>query len=176
MELCGSWIAFNSVNTTSCHSILSSHSNSFQNWTYELVHPSPQIWSLNSHLENREDMRTASPQISAGTLTASRRRQSSSTSPLWRRQWTGSWSDYGRNARTSASQTTWRWGHLWMHSVRVGGDLIVCLCGQVLRWLTQNALFCPQEMTQRQMALEKITLQKCLLYFESLHGRPVRGF
>uniref|UniRef100_A0A672K250 FAM13A-like domain-containing protein n=1 Tax=Sinocyclocheilus grahami TaxID=75366 RepID=A0A672K250_SINGR len=29
-------------------------------------------------------------------------------------------------------------------------------------------------MTQRQMALEKITLQKCLLYFESLHGRPVR--
>ncbi|XP_057215375.1 protein FAM13C [Triplophysa rosa] len=29
-----------------------------------------------------------------------------------------------------------------------------------------------KEMTQRQMALEKITLQKCLLYFESLHGRP----
>uniref|UniRef100_A0A671RKM2 FAM13A-like domain-containing protein n=1 Tax=Sinocyclocheilus anshuiensis TaxID=1608454 RepID=A0A671RKM2_9TELE len=27
-------------------------------------------------------------------------------------------------------------------------------------------------MTQRQMALEKITLQKCLLNFESLHGRP----
>uniref|UniRef100_A0A3B3QX62 Family with sequence similarity 13 member C n=1 Tax=Paramormyrops kingsleyae TaxID=1676925 RepID=A0A3B3QX62_9TELE len=27
-------------------------------------------------------------------------------------------------------------------------------------------------MTQKQMALEKITLQKCLLYFESLHGRP----
>lgn len=23
------------------------------------------------------------------------------------------------------------------------------------------------------MVLEKITLQKCLLYFESLHGRPV---
>lgn len=30
-----------------------------------------------------------------------------------------------------------------------------------------------QEMTQAQMVLEKITLQKCLLYFESLHGRPV---
>ncbi|XP_067101318.1 protein FAM13C [Osmerus mordax] len=29
-----------------------------------------------------------------------------------------------------------------------------------------------REMTQRQMALEKMTLQKCLLYFESLHGRP----
>ncbi|XP_010895965.2 protein FAM13C isoform X2 [Esox lucius] len=29
-----------------------------------------------------------------------------------------------------------------------------------------------KEMSQRQMALEKITLQKCLLYFESLHGRP----
>ncbi|KAJ8361623.1 hypothetical protein SKAU_G00181480 [Synaphobranchus kaupii] len=29
-----------------------------------------------------------------------------------------------------------------------------------------------KEMTQKQMALEKITLQKCLLYFESLHGRP----
>ncbi|XP_062859539.1 protein FAM13C [Trichomycterus rosablanca] len=29
-----------------------------------------------------------------------------------------------------------------------------------------------KEMTQRQMALEKLTLQKCLLYFESLHGRP----
>lgn len=33
---------------------------------------------------------------------------------------------------------------------------------------------CEQEMTQAQMVLEKITLQKCLLYFESLHGRPVR--
>ncbi|KAJ8264404.1 hypothetical protein GJAV_G00148790 [Gymnothorax javanicus] len=29
-----------------------------------------------------------------------------------------------------------------------------------------------REMTQNQMVLEKITLQKCLLYFESLHGRP----
>ncbi|XP_035256966.1 protein FAM13C-like isoform X1 [Anguilla anguilla] len=29
-----------------------------------------------------------------------------------------------------------------------------------------------KEMTKKQMALEKITLQKCLLYFESLHGRP----
>uniref|UniRef100_A0AAY4ACW7 FAM13A-like domain-containing protein n=2 Tax=Denticeps clupeoides TaxID=299321 RepID=A0AAY4ACW7_9TELE len=29
-----------------------------------------------------------------------------------------------------------------------------------------------KEMTHSQMALEKITLQKCLLYFESLHGRP----
>ncbi|KAI4894821.1 hypothetical protein NFI96_016838 [Prochilodus magdalenae] len=29
-----------------------------------------------------------------------------------------------------------------------------------------------KEMTHRQMALEKLTLQKCLLYFESLHGRP----
>ncbi|KAG5262453.1 hypothetical protein AALO_G00275300 [Alosa alosa] len=28
------------------------------------------------------------------------------------------------------------------------------------------------EMTHGQMALEKMTLQKCLLYFESLHGRP----
>ncbi|XP_069581265.1 protein FAM13A-like isoform X2 [Brachyistius frenatus] len=28
-----------------------------------------------------------------------------------------------------------------------------------------------KEMTQAQMVLEKITLQKCLLYFESLHGR-----
>ncbi|XP_028332068.1 protein FAM13C-like isoform X2 [Gouania willdenowi] len=31
-----------------------------------------------------------------------------------------------------------------------------------------------KEMTQAQMVLEKITLQKCLLYFESLHGRPQR--
>uniref|UniRef100_W5MHV9 Family with sequence similarity 13 member C n=1 Tax=Lepisosteus oculatus TaxID=7918 RepID=W5MHV9_LEPOC len=30
-----------------------------------------------------------------------------------------------------------------------------------------------KEMNQNQMALEKVTLQKCLLYFESLHGRPV---
>ncbi|AWP18214.1 hypothetical protein SMAX5B_007228 [Scophthalmus maximus] len=29
-----------------------------------------------------------------------------------------------------------------------------------------------EEMTQAQMVLEKITLQKCLLYCESLHGRP----
>ncbi|XP_070708235.1 protein FAM13C-like [Pempheris klunzingeri] len=29
-----------------------------------------------------------------------------------------------------------------------------------------------KEMTQAQMVLEKITLQKCLLYFESVHGRP----
>ncbi|XP_042253026.1 protein FAM13C-like [Thunnus albacares] len=29
-----------------------------------------------------------------------------------------------------------------------------------------------KEMTQAQMVMEKITLQKCLLYFESLHGRP----
>ncbi|KAM4624543.1 protein FAM13C [Polymixia lowei] len=29
-----------------------------------------------------------------------------------------------------------------------------------------------KEMTQGQMVIEKITLQKCLLYFESLHGRP----
>ena len=31
-----------------------------------------------------------------------------------------------------------------------------------------------QEMTHYQMALEKTSMQKCLLYFESLHGRPVR--
>ncbi|KAG9341798.1 hypothetical protein JZ751_018520 [Albula glossodonta] len=29
-----------------------------------------------------------------------------------------------------------------------------------------------KEMSQKQMAMEKITLQKCLLYFESQHGRP----
>ncbi|KAJ3608310.1 hypothetical protein NHX12_025359, partial [Muraenolepis orangiensis] len=29
-----------------------------------------------------------------------------------------------------------------------------------------------KEMTQGQLVLEKITLQKCLLYFESVHGRP----
>ncbi|XP_032429821.1 protein FAM13C-like [Xiphophorus hellerii] len=29
-----------------------------------------------------------------------------------------------------------------------------------------------KEMTQAQMVLEKITLQKCLLYFESVHGQP----
>ncbi|XP_041738909.1 protein FAM13C [Coregonus clupeaformis] len=29
-----------------------------------------------------------------------------------------------------------------------------------------------KEMTQAQMAVEKVTLQKCLLHFESLHGRP----
>ncbi|KAM6951583.1 protein FAM13C [Aplochiton taeniatus] len=29
-----------------------------------------------------------------------------------------------------------------------------------------------KEMSERQMALEKVTLQRCLLYFESLHGRP----
>uniref|UniRef100_A0A1A8M630 Family with sequence similarity 13, member C n=1 Tax=Nothobranchius pienaari TaxID=704102 RepID=A0A1A8M630_9TELE len=29
-----------------------------------------------------------------------------------------------------------------------------------------------KEMTQAQMVLEKIALQKCLLYFESVHGRP----
>ncbi|XP_015675054.1 protein FAM13C [Protobothrops mucrosquamatus] len=28
-------------------------------------------------------------------------------------------------------------------------------------------------MTKKQMALEKLSLQKCLLYFESIHGRPV---
>ncbi|XP_056153405.1 protein FAM13C [Lampris incognitus] len=32
-----------------------------------------------------------------------------------------------------------------------------------------------KEMTQGQMVLEKITLQKCLLYFESLHGRLGTG-
>ncbi|CAM5128737.1 unnamed protein product, partial [Eretmochelys imbricata] len=30
-----------------------------------------------------------------------------------------------------------------------------------------------EDMTKKQMALEKISLQKCLLYFESIHGRPV---
>lgn len=39
--------------------------------------------------------------------------------------------------------------------------------------LTACSVFCVQEMTQAQMVLEKITLQKCLLYFENLHGRPV---
>ncbi|XP_034164060.2 protein FAM13A isoform X1 [Pangasianodon hypophthalmus] len=29
-----------------------------------------------------------------------------------------------------------------------------------------------QDMSHAQLALEKITLQKCLLYYESLHGRP----
>ncbi|XP_047925328.1 protein FAM13C isoform X5 [Anser cygnoides] len=29
-----------------------------------------------------------------------------------------------------------------------------------------------KDMTKKQMALEKINLQKCLLYFESIHGRP----
>lgn len=31
-----------------------------------------------------------------------------------------------------------------------------------------------QEMSHVQMTMEKNSLQKCLLYFESLHGRPVR--
>ncbi|XP_075790969.1 protein FAM13C isoform X3 [Pelodiscus sinensis] len=30
-----------------------------------------------------------------------------------------------------------------------------------------------KDMTKKQMALEKISLQKCLLYFESVHGRPM---
>ncbi|XP_063194031.1 protein FAM13C isoform X5 [Chroicocephalus ridibundus] len=30
-----------------------------------------------------------------------------------------------------------------------------------------------KDMTKKQMALEKISLQKCLLYVESIHGRPV---
>ncbi|XP_014349225.2 protein FAM13C [Latimeria chalumnae] len=30
-----------------------------------------------------------------------------------------------------------------------------------------------KDMTQKQMAMEKVTLQKCLLYFEGIHGRPV---
>ncbi|XP_053890879.1 protein FAM13C isoform X6 [Malaclemys terrapin pileata] len=30
-----------------------------------------------------------------------------------------------------------------------------------------------KDMTKKQMALEKISLQKCLLYFENIHGRPV---
>ncbi|XP_074855599.1 protein FAM13C isoform X1 [Carettochelys insculpta] len=30
-----------------------------------------------------------------------------------------------------------------------------------------------KDMTKKQMALEKISLQKCLLYFESIHGHPV---
>ncbi|XP_041260768.1 protein FAM13C isoform X5 [Onychostruthus taczanowskii] len=30
-----------------------------------------------------------------------------------------------------------------------------------------------KDMTKKQMALEKINLQKCLLYFESIHGQPV---
>ncbi|XP_049666755.1 protein FAM13C isoform X5 [Accipiter gentilis] len=30
-----------------------------------------------------------------------------------------------------------------------------------------------KDMTKKQMALEKISLQKCLLYFESIHGQPV---
>ncbi|XP_074446509.1 protein FAM13C isoform X3 [Larus michahellis] len=30
-----------------------------------------------------------------------------------------------------------------------------------------------KDMTKKQMALEKINLQKCLLYVESIHGRPV---
>ncbi|XP_064518483.1 protein FAM13C isoform X2 [Pseudopipra pipra] len=30
-----------------------------------------------------------------------------------------------------------------------------------------------KDMTKKQMALEKINLQKCLLYFESIHGEPV---
>ncbi|XP_064369790.1 protein FAM13C isoform X9 [Dromaius novaehollandiae] len=30
-----------------------------------------------------------------------------------------------------------------------------------------------KDMTKKQMTLEKISLQKCLLYFENIHGRPV---
>ncbi|XP_030909018.2 protein FAM13C isoform X2 [Melopsittacus undulatus] len=30
-----------------------------------------------------------------------------------------------------------------------------------------------KDMTKKQMALEKISLQKCLLYFETIHGQPV---
>lgn len=33
---------------------------------------------------------------------------------------------------------------------------------------------CVQEMSHFQMCMEKTSLQKSLLYFESLHGRPVR--
>ena len=32
---------------------------------------------------------------------------------------------------------------------------------------------CLQEMSQSQRSLEKTALQKCLLHYESLHGRPV---
>lgn len=31
-----------------------------------------------------------------------------------------------------------------------------------------------QEMSHSQIAMEKTSLQKCLLYYEGLHGRPVR--
>ncbi|KAG8552461.1 hypothetical protein GDO81_004540 [Engystomops pustulosus] len=33
-----------------------------------------------------------------------------------------------------------------------------------------------KDMTKKQMHLEKISLQKCLLYFENIHGRPVSIF
>lgn len=38
------------------------------------------------------------------------------------------------------------------------------------KWLFSNL----QEMNHVQMTMEKSNMQKCLLYFESLHGRPVR--
>ncbi|MCJ8736547.1 hypothetical protein PDJAM_G00013800 [Pangasius djambal] len=38
--------------------------------------------------------------------------------------------------------------------------------------LELNLPQCIQDMSDAQLALEKITLQKCLLYYESLHGRP----
>lgn len=33
---------------------------------------------------------------------------------------------------------------------------------------------CVQEVSHFQLTMEKASLQKCLLYFENLHGQPVR--
>ncbi|XP_066528854.1 protein FAM13B-like [Hoplias malabaricus] len=38
--------------------------------------------------------------------------------------------------------------------------------------LERNLPECVEDMSQAHLAVEKITLQKCLLYYEGLHGRP----
>ncbi|XP_039627449.1 protein FAM13C isoform X2 [Polypterus senegalus] len=52
-------------------------------------------------------------------------------------------------------------------------ETVECLIKRLME--KRQALGLPEnmkEMTHKQMALEKVTLQKSLLYFETLHGRP----
>lgn len=48
-----------------------------------------------------------------------------------------------------------------------------------VKWCVNKATLCLvtlQDMTREQIAAEKVALQKALLYYESIHGRPVSVF
>ena len=108
----------------------------------------------------------------AGTSLASRGRRS--TNPPWRKQWSLCSDGWERRDKLWACRTTQRSPAHRLHQTPfILSYVLFPLVYLFNHATTDTVLLCVQDMTQAQMVLEKITLQKCLLYFESLHGRPV---